>query len=134
MNKNDFLMHLQTLEVKSKKPQNLWESKEEFNVNDLEDFVFEHIEYYVGDSLNESSSPEDINELVVECVDAYNEIYACILEYAETGDEELGLVVDEYLDSYFDGSLNEDVQEEEIKEAFDNLGLICEAFNLYFSE
>ena len=140
MNKNDFLMHLQGLEEVSKNPQNLWETKEtketkeEIDINNLEDFVFEHIDLYVGDSLNESSSEEDINESVVECVNAYKEVYACVLEYAETGDEELEPVVDEYLNSYFADSLNEDVQKEEIEEAFDQLALVCEAFDLYFSD
>ena len=133
MNKNDFLLHLKGLEEDSKKPQNIWESKQSDNSDELENFVLEHIESYLEGSLNESASAEDKTEAIMECVNTHNEVYACVLEYLETGNEDVEYVVEDYLDSYFGDDINEStISEDDIMEAFESLRLVCDAFDMFF--
>ena len=114
--------------TKPKGPKKNKEEEEEVQENtrsDVELSILDYVDSFHG------GLEEITEEHVYEAIKSLNEQTAAIIEYLETGNEDLEENLYEYLDEYFGDELNENTSDEDIMGAVEGLAQLCDSFNTY---
>jgi hypothetical protein len=93
--------------------------------SDVELLILDYVDSFHG-------GLEEITENhVYEAIKSLNEQTAAIIEYLETGNEDLEENLNEFITSYFGDELNENTSDEDIMGAVEDLAEMCDSFNEY---
>ena len=98
---------------------------------DVEEIVTEYLSSFFGGEINEDVSDDDI----IGAVSVLNEMCNTLNDFLLTEDEEEpDDEVIECIDALFDGELTEDTSGEQVLEAINELNMVAEAIEYYFSQ